>query len=74
MHFVYTVGEPGVHAWDLPQPPDLRSVDQERYRVLLSRAAAAILQSFGLQEEDLKTRVLAGTFDVTFFTPAYLNA
>jgi DNA polymerase II len=73
VRFVYTLGEPGVHAWNLPQPPDLRSIDQERYRVLLLRAAAAILQPFGLEEEDLKTRVLADAFDVTFFAPAYLN-
>ncbi len=38
VRFVYTLGEPGVHAWDLPQPPDVRSIDQERYRVLLLRA------------------------------------
>jgi DNA polymerase-2 len=73
VRFVYTLGEPGVHAWDLPQPPDVRSVDQERYRVLLLRAAATILQPFGLQEQDLKTRVFAHARDVTFFAPAYLN-
>ena len=74
VRFVYTLGEPGVHAWDLPQPPDLRGVDQERYRVLLFRAAATILQPFGLQEDDLKTRVIADARDVTFFAPLYLNA
>jgi len=73
VRFVYTLGEPGVCAWDLPQPPDVRSVDQERYRVLLLRAAATILQPFGLQEEDLKTRVFANAMDVTFFAPAYLK-
>ena len=74
VRFVYTLGEPGVHAWDLPQPPDVRSVDQERYRVLLLRAAAAIMQPFGLKEEDLKTRVYSHASDVTFFAPVYLNA
>ena len=73
VRFVYTLGEPGVCAWDLPQPPDVRSVDQERYRVLLLRAAATILQPFGLQEEDLKTRVFANAMDVTFFASAYLK-
>lgn len=73
VRFVYTLGEPGVHAWDLPQPPDVRSIDQERYRILLLRAAAAVLQPFGLKEEDLKTRVFAHAKDVTFFTLAYLN-
>ena len=74
VRFVHTLGEPGVHAWDLPELPDVRSVDQERYRVLLIRAAAAILQSFGIKEEDLKTRVYAHAVDVTFFSPLYLNA
>jgi DNA polymerase II len=74
VRFVYTLGEPGVHAWDLPQPLDMRRVDQERYKVLLLRAAAAILQPFGVQEEDLKTQVFAHARDVTFFTPVYLNA
>jgi DNA polymerase-2 len=73
VRFVYTLGEPGVHAWDLPEPVDVRSVDHERYRVLLMRAAAAILQPFGLQEDDLKTRVFADARDVTFFTPVYLS-
>ncbi len=73
VRFVYTLGEPGVHAWDLPEPVDVRSIDHERYRVLLMRAAAAILQPFGLQEEDLKTRVFADARDVTFFTPVYLS-
>jgi DNA polymerase-2 len=73
VRFVYTLGEPGVHAWDLPTPPDLRRIDQERYKVLLFRAAAAILQPFGLQEEDIKTQVVAHAVDVTFFSPAYLK-
>jgi DNA polymerase-2 len=73
VRFLYTLGEPGVHAWDLPQPPELRSIDQERYRVLLFRAAAAILQPFGVQEEDLKNRVIANAMDVTFFSPMYLK-
>jgi DNA polymerase-2 len=73
VRFVYTMDKPGVHAWDLPDPPDVRSVDQARYRVLLLRAIATILQPFGLKEEDLKTRVFANAKDVTFFTPVYLN-
>ena len=73
VRFVYTMDKPGVHAWDLPDLPDVRSVDQERYRVLLLRAAATILQPFGLKEEDLKTRVYANARNVTFFAPVYLN-
>jgi DNA polymerase II len=73
VRFVYTLGKPGVHAWDLPEPVDVRSIDHGRYCVLLLRAAAAILQPFGLQEDDLKTRVFADARDVNFFTPVYLN-
>ncbi len=74
VRFVYTLGEPGVHAWDLTEPPDVRSVDQERYKILLIRAAAAILLPFGIKEDDLKTRVFAHAVDVTFFAHSYLNA
>jgi DNA polymerase-2 len=74
VRFVYTLGEPGVHAWDLPQALDARRVDRERYRVLLLRAAATILQPLGIKEEDLKTRVIAHAVDVTFFAPVYLKA
>ncbi|PWB55796.1 MAG: hypothetical protein C3F13_03785 [Anaerolineales bacterium] len=73
VRFVYTMGEPGVHAWDLPQPPDVRTVDQERYKVLLLRAAAAIMQPFGVQEDDLITQVFSHARDVTFFSHVYLN-
>jgi DNA polymerase-2 len=73
VRFVYTLGKPGVYAWDLPQQPELRSIDQEHYRVLLFRAAATILQPFGVQEQDLKTRVLAGAINVTYFASTYLN-
>jgi DNA polymerase-2 len=73
VRFLYTMSKTGVHAWDLPEPPDVRTVDQERYRMLLLRAAATILQPFGLKEEDLKTRVFAHAKDVTFFAPVYLN-
>ena len=37
VRFVYTLGKPGVHAWDLPNPPDPRSVDVQRYITLLLR-------------------------------------
>jgi DNA polymerase-2 len=39
--FIYTYGDPGVHAWDLPQPIDPRMIDLDRYRDLMIRAAAA---------------------------------
>jgi DNA polymerase II len=46
VRFLYTCGEPGVYAWDLPAPPDARLVDVARYSDLLLRAAAHLLQPF----------------------------
>jgi len=52
--FIYTRGEPGVHAWDLPQPPNPASVDVARYAELTLRAAAAILQPLRVEEATLR--------------------
>jgi DNA polymerase elongation subunit (family B) len=54
VRFVYTRGEPGVHAWNLPGPVDPRSVDCERYAELLLRGAASILTPFGVSEDLLR--------------------
>jgi len=43
VRFLYTRGRPGVRAWDLPAPPDPRTVDLPRYRTLLLRAAQTVL-------------------------------
>jgi DNA polymerase-2 len=53
VRLIYMLGEPGVHAWDLPDPPDRAGVDLARYRVLLLRAAGAIFQPFGMSEQAL---------------------
>lgn len=58
VRFVYTLGEPGVHAWDLPAPPDPQRVDVARYITLLIRAASTILQPLGVDEETLRMWVL----------------
>ena len=46
VRFFYTLGDPGVHAWDLPIPPDPRSLDLSRYAELLLRAAREVLEPF----------------------------
>jgi DNA polymerase-2 len=51
IRFLYTRGEPGVHAWNLPQPPDPASVDVERYSELLLRAATTMLEPFGVSKQ-----------------------
>jgi len=56
--FLYTLGKPGVFAWDLPQKPNPRAVDVARYQRLLLRAAGIVLESWGLDEETLTKRIL----------------
>lgn len=56
--FLYTLGRPGVRAWDLPGKPDPRAVDVRRYEILLLRAAGIILESFGLDEKELARLVI----------------
>lgn len=57
--FLYTLGKPGVFAWDRPQKPHPRTVDVARYQRLLFRAAGIVLESWGLNEEKLKEKVLS---------------
>lgn len=44
--FLFTLGEEGVHAWDLPFRPDPAALDLSRYKTLLLRAAAEVLDPF----------------------------
>jgi DNA polymerase II len=43
VRFLFTLGSPGVRAWDVPDRPDLRMVDVKRYQTLLERAAQSVL-------------------------------
>jgi len=43
VRFLYTRRQPGVRAWDVPDQPDLRSIDLPRYRTLLQRAVETVL-------------------------------
>ncbi|HSF83285.1 MAG TPA: DNA polymerase domain-containing protein [Anaerolineales bacterium] len=54
VRFLYTLGEPGVHAWDLPQPPSAAAVDVRRYLDLLRRAALTVLEPLGVGEDQLR--------------------
>lgn len=53
VQLVFTRGKPGVHAWDLPNPPQPAEIDTHYYTKLLLRAASEVLQPFGLREEEL---------------------
>ena len=57
--FLYTLGKPGVFAWDLPHRPNPRAVDVVRYQRLLLRAAGIVLESWGLDEERLTERIVS---------------
>jgi DNA polymerase-2 len=67
VRFLYTLGEPGVHAWDLPTPPDRRSLDLARYQELLIRAVGAVVQPFGIAEDELRLRARGSAPNVTFW-------
>jgi DNA polymerase-2 len=58
VRLLFTLGEPGVYAWDLPEPPHPGSIDVARYTTLLLRAASAALGPLGFSEEDLLQRVV----------------
>jgi DNA polymerase-2 len=47
VRFLLTRGQPGVHAWDLPEPPPCAALDLPRYRELLLRAARTVLEPLG---------------------------
>jgi DNA polymerase-2 len=58
VQFLYTLGEPGVWAWDLPGSPPEQSMNVARYSELLMRAAVTVLQPLGLEEEVIRDWLL----------------
>ena len=66
VQFLYTLGEPGVWAWDLPGSPPVQSVDVARYTELLMRAAVAILQPLGPGEEIVRDWLLGNAQQMMF--------
>ncbi len=61
VHFLYTLGEPGVYAWDLPEPPDSSALNFGYYRELLLRAAVSVLEPFGIGRTKLEERLFGHT-------------
>jgi DNA polymerase-2 len=43
VRFLYTLGKPGVRAWDVQEQADIRTIDLPRYRTLLERAVDTVL-------------------------------
>ncbi|KPK06730.1 MAG: hypothetical protein AMJ56_14220 [Anaerolineae bacterium SG8_19] len=66
VQFLYTLGEPGVWAWDLPGSPPVQSVDVARYTELLMRAAVAILQPLGPGEKVVRDWLLGNARQMMF--------
>jgi DNA polymerase-2 len=60
VRFLYIRGEPGVHAWDLPNPPQTAAIDVPRYAELLIRAVRTLLEPQGVDEADLRRWLKAG--------------
>jgi hypothetical protein len=61
VQFLFTLGKPGVHAWDLPETPDPKVLDIARYTELFVRAVASVLQPVGVEETMLRRWLLGGT-------------
>jgi len=57
VRFLYTLGKPGVAAWELPWSPSPAALDLKRYTRLLLRAAHAALGPFGISEAQLSQLV-----------------
>jgi hypothetical protein len=43
VRFLFSLGKPGVSAWDVPDLPDARCIDVARYLTLLQRAVETVL-------------------------------
>lgn len=54
VRFLYTLGDPGVYAWDLPERPDPGRVDTGYYAELLLRAAHSVLEPLDVKEQTLR--------------------
>ncbi len=60
VYFIYTLGKPGVWAWNLPGNCPPASVDTARYIELLLRAAAEVLWPFGIAEQTVRNWLEGG--------------
>jgi DNA polymerase-2 len=66
VQFIYMIGEPGVHAWDLPAAPNPEAVDVAHYSDLLVRAADTILRPLGIEKEKTRTLLLSQAVQLQF--------
>jgi DNA polymerase elongation subunit (family B) len=59
IRLLYISPAPGVFAWGLPNPPDLRLIDVPRYQELVVRAVHEIIQPLGVTEQILKNWIFS---------------
>lgn len=59
IRFLYTLGEPGVYAWDSSKPFTPEMLDLDRYRTLLLRAVHTVLGPFGVDETVLENWLIS---------------
>ena len=62
VRFVYTLGKPGVQAWDMPGELDRKTIDIARYSTLLERAAETIFQPFLSDGIETRLPLLSGLY------------
>jgi DNA polymerase II len=62
VRFVYTLGKPGVQAWDVPRELNNKTIDFARYTTLLERAAETIFQTFLHDEIETRFPLLSSLF------------
>jgi DNA polymerase elongation subunit (family B) len=51
VRFIYTLGEPGVRAWDLVEVFNPKTINIPIYKILLNRMMQTIMILFGVEEE-----------------------
>jgi DNA polymerase-2 len=62
VRFVYTLGKPGVRAWDIPGEMDIRTIDVARYSTLLERAVETIFQPFKVDGIETRLPLLSNLY------------
>lgn len=67
IRFIFTMGHPGVHAWDLPEDVDPDLIDVDRYVDLMLRAVTAVLQPWGIQRGWVDEWILRDWHQVYFY-------
>jgi DNA polymerase elongation subunit (family B) len=60
VRYIHTLGDPGVHAWDLPTKPNSKAIDIPHYEDLVLRAVYEVARPLGVPEQLLSDWLLRG--------------